>query len=64
MNPAYLLDTDWVIHYLNGRSDIVEKVDGLRHEGLALSVISLASCTRGSTIQPTPKATNERSTIS
>lgn len=59
MNLAYLLDTDWVIHYLNGRSDIVEKVDGLRHEGLALSVISLAELYEGVYHSTNPEG-NER----
>jgi len=47
MSPAYLLDTDWVIHYLNGHPATVEKVDNLRTDGLALSVISLAELYEG-----------------
>jgi tRNA(fMet)-specific endonuclease VapC len=47
MRPAYLLDTDWVIHYLNGRADIVEEVDRVRTDGLALSVVSLAELYEG-----------------
>jgi tRNA(fMet)-specific endonuclease VapC len=39
---AYIVDTDWVIHYLNGKQDIVEKLKSLRKDGVALSVISLA----------------------
>jgi hypothetical protein len=25
MRPSYLVDTDWIIHYLNGNKGIVEK---------------------------------------
>ncbi len=59
MNPAYLLDTDWVIHYLNGRTDIVEKVDSLRSEGLAVSVVSLAELYEGVYYSRNPEG-NER----
>ena len=47
MSPAYLLDTDWVISYLNGRPEIVEKVEDLRTDGLAVSIISLAELYEG-----------------
>ena len=26
MKLSYLIDTDWIIHYLNGNSGIVEKI--------------------------------------
>jgi hypothetical protein len=26
MKPSYLVDTDWIIHYLNGNKGIVEKI--------------------------------------
>ncbi|MCZ7625386.1 MAG: type II toxin-antitoxin system VapC family toxin [Candidatus Methylomirabilis sp.] len=42
-----MLDTDWVIHYLNGRTDIVEEIDRARNLGLALSVVSLAELHEG-----------------
>jgi predicted nucleic acid-binding protein len=42
MTPQYLVDTDWVIHYLNGRDDIVNRVRALRPDGLGLSVIAFA----------------------
>jgi len=38
----YLLDTDWVIHHLNGRQDIIQRLQALQPEGLSLSVIVLA----------------------
>jgi len=35
MKLSYLIDTDWIIHYLNGNSGIVEKIRLLEKEGLA-----------------------------
>jgi len=59
MSPAHLLDTDWVIHYLNGQPAVVEKVDALRDDGLALSVISLAELYEGVYHSTNPEG-NER----
>lgn len=47
MIPSYLIDTDWIIHYLNGQRDIVNRLVELRKEGLAISVISLAELYEG-----------------
>lgn len=47
MKITYLVDTDWVIHYLNGHRQIVGKLDSIREEGLAMSVISLAELYEG-----------------
>ena len=35
MKLSYLIDTDCIIHYLNGNSGIVEKIGLLEKEGLA-----------------------------
>ena len=35
MKLSYLIDTDWIIHYLNGNSGIVEKIGLFVKEGLA-----------------------------
>jgi predicted nucleic acid-binding protein len=43
----YLIDTDWVIHHLNGRPDIVYRLQALHVEGLGLSVIVLAELYEG-----------------
>jgi predicted nucleic acid-binding protein len=37
----YLVDTDWVVHYLKGRQPFVERLQTLRSQGLAISVITL-----------------------
>jgi len=47
MKLSYLIDTDWIIHYLNGNSRIVEKIRLLEKEGLAASVISVAELYEG-----------------
>lgn len=38
----YLIDTDWVIHWLHGVRRVMDRVDQLRPDGIAISVISLA----------------------
>ena len=43
----YLIDTDWVIHHLNGRLDISQRLQALHPEGLGLSVIVLAELYEG-----------------
>ena len=43
----YLVDTDWVIHYLNRIGRVVDRVVELTPEGLALSIISLAELHEG-----------------
>jgi len=47
MRIGYLLDTDWAIHYLNGHAGIVSRLNELKEQGLALSVISLAELYEG-----------------
>ena len=42
-----LLDTDWVIHHLNGRQDIIQRLQALQAEGLGLSAIVLAELYEG-----------------
>ncbi len=59
MRLEYLVDTDWVIHYLNGQSHIVARLDGLKAAGLALSVISLAELYEGVYASTDPEG-NER----
>jgi tRNA(fMet)-specific endonuclease VapC len=47
MTLRYLLDTDWVIHYLHGNHSIVRRVRALSDQGIALSVVSLAELYEG-----------------
>ena len=55
MTPSYLIDTDWIIHYLNGQEAIVKRLVALRKEGLAISVISLAELYEGVYYSTNPK---------
>ncbi|MBI5373877.1 MAG: type II toxin-antitoxin system VapC family toxin [Candidatus Schekmanbacteria bacterium] len=47
MKLAYLIDTDWIIHYLNGNEGIVGNLKELKIEGLSISVVSLAEVYEG-----------------
>jgi len=55
----YLVDTDWIIHYLNGHEEIVEKLKSLRREGLCISVISLAELYEGIYYSTSPAGNEE-----
>ncbi len=59
MKLSYLIDTDWIIHYLNGHREIIGKLKSLRNEGLAISVISLAELYEGVYYSTNPES-NER----
>jgi len=59
MKFSYLIDTDWIIHYLNGNRDIVAKLRSLEKEGLTISVISLAELYEGIYYSTNPDG-NER----
>ena len=42
MTGGYLIDTDWVIHHLNGHPKIAKRLDGLKTQDLAIPLITLA----------------------
>lgn len=42
-----LLDTDWAIHYLNNNSQVMRRLDSLRPDGIAISIISIAELYEG-----------------
>ncbi|MFH0947511.1 MAG: type II toxin-antitoxin system VapC family toxin [Elusimicrobiota bacterium] len=44
---SYLIDTDWIIDFLRGKKDIVDKLTSLRDESLSVSIISLAELYEG-----------------
>ena len=48
----YLVDTDWVIHYLNGDDNICERLDRVRDEGVAVSIVTLAEVYDGISHSP------------
>ena len=47
MTLRYLVDTDWIIHYLNGHHAIVSRLKTLSDQGCAVSVVSLAELYEG-----------------
>ena len=47
MRAAYLIDTDWIIDYLNDREPVASRLEELRREGIAISIISLAEIYEG-----------------
>jgi predicted nucleic acid-binding protein len=44
---SYLLDADWIISYLNGRSQAIELIERLTDEGLAVSIIVVGEIYEG-----------------
>lgn len=58
MTLRYLVDTDWIIHYLNGHRTIVSRLKTLSDQGCAVSVVSLAELYEGvySSSNPTGNA--------
>ena len=56
MKVNYLIDTDWIIHYLSGTETIVENMEKLRAEGLGVSVVSLAELYEGVFYSKNPEA--------
>jgi tRNA(fMet)-specific endonuclease VapC len=55
----YLVDTDWVIHYLNGNPEVSRRLNELMEDGLTLSVVSLAELYEGVYYSSDPEG-NER----
>ena len=55
----YLVDTDWVIHYLNGHPEIVGHIQDLNPQGVGLSVISLAELYEGVFYSRHPRKSEE-----
>lgn len=47
MTGTYLIDTDWIIHWLNDHPTISQRLTEIRDQGLALSVVSLAELYEG-----------------
>ena len=43
----YLLDTHWVVSYLNGRQEAFDLISSLRQDGLAISYVTYAEVYQG-----------------
>ena len=52
----FLVDTDWVIDYLNGIQAVSQRFDELRSQGIGLSIVSLAELYEGILGADDPKA--------
>ena len=52
----FLVDTDWVIDYLNGIQAVSQRFDELRSQGIGLSIVSLAELYEGVLGADDPKA--------
>ncbi len=47
MRVTYLVETDWAVHWLRGREDVVSRLRELQAHGIGLSIISLAELYTG-----------------
>lgn len=47
MKLAYLLDTDWAVWWLRGRSEVVKSLAAKQRHGLAISIVTLAELYEG-----------------
>ena len=47
MTLAYLVDTDWAIHWLHSNERVQNRLEELRGQGLAISALSLAELWEG-----------------
>ena len=59
MKIAYLIDTDWIIHYLTGNSAIIKKLWEFRPEGLGVSILSVAELYEGVYYSRNPMASQK-----
>ncbi len=44
---SFILDTDWIVHWLKGRKEIIDRVEVYRKDGLYVSIISVAELYEG-----------------
>jgi tRNA(fMet)-specific endonuclease VapC len=44
---TYLMETDWAVHWLRGREDVINELRELQAQGIGLSIISLAELYTG-----------------
>ena len=56
----YLIDTDWVIHYLNDVGSVIDRLVPLTRDDLGLSILSLAELHEGLVRSRDPQADQRR----
>lgn len=59
MTLRYLVDTDWIIHYLNGNRAVVSRLNTLSDQGCAVSVVSLAELYEGVYFSSNPRGNEQ-----
>ncbi len=47
MRLAYLVDTDWAVWWMRGRSEVVAHLTARERDGLAISIVTLAEIYEG-----------------
>ncbi len=47
MRLAYLIDTDWAVWWMRGRSEVVARLIARERDGLAISIVTLAEIYEG-----------------
>ena len=57
---GYLVDTDWVIHYLHGQASVRERLDQVAPSGIAVSIITLAEVYQGVFYSRDPDGNEQR----
>lgn len=60
MTARYLVDTDWVVHFLSGQPAVSHRLREARPDGLALSIISLAELYEGVYYSRDPQESQRR----
>jgi predicted nucleic acid-binding protein len=60
VNISYLVDTDWVVHHMNGVEEIRQRLKEMQPHGLGLSVISLAELYEGVCYSRDPQRSQQR----
>ncbi len=56
----YLVDSDWIIHYLAGHPGVEARLNSLRGDGLAVSILSLAELFEGVYRSREPRVTEQK----
>jgi len=60
MMLAYLVDTDWAVHWLHSNEQIQRRMDELEWQGLGLSAVSLAELWEGVHYSRDPEESEHR----
>jgi tRNA(fMet)-specific endonuclease VapC len=59
MKLAYLVDTDWAIHWLHNHQPIRQRMEELRTQGLGVAAVSLAELWEGAHYSRNPRESQQ-----